>query len=120
MDVHKILKNQQPEGELSLFKGVNQMVFCAPIYWSGPVVNVSAKPDSDSIFDYWELDSVNVGSVNPYIITMNSIHALQAFFAPAQRTVLVTGVVPFGTVAVQGSGYNDGIEVTRANQGSYT
>jgi hypothetical protein len=50
---------------------------------AGTLVPVTATPNSGYIFDHWELDGVNVGSVNPYTVTMNKDHTLKAVFASA-------------------------------------
>lgn len=52
-------------------------------YWcdKGSSVNVLAQPFIPSWeFDHWELDGVNVGSQNPYTVTMNAPHTLTAVF----------------------------------------
>ncbi len=54
----------------------------AHLYSSGTNVPVTANPDTGYIFDHWELDSMNVGSDNPYTVTMNDDHALHAVFKP--------------------------------------
>jgi len=45
------------------------------------VVEVDAIPDSGYMLDHWELDTVDVGSADPYSVTMNQDHALTAVFA---------------------------------------
>lgn len=49
-------------------------------YGYGTMVSVSAIPNAGYTFDHWVLDSVNVGSANPYVVTMNENHTLQALF----------------------------------------
>lgn len=50
-------------------------------YGYGTVVPVTAIPDPGYNLDHWELDTVNVGTANPYSVTMNQNHTLKAFFA---------------------------------------
>jgi hypothetical protein len=50
-------------------------------YVQGSVIPVQAAPSNGYHFDHWELDTVNVGSANPYSVTMNNNHALNASFA---------------------------------------
>jgi len=49
-------------------------------YASGSSVEVTAIPDTDYVFDHWELDSVDVGSANPYTVLMDEDHTLEAVF----------------------------------------
>ena len=51
-------------------------------YTANQTVQVIAIPDTGYLFDYWELDSVNVGSANPYTLLMDKNHTLKAFFSP--------------------------------------
>jgi hypothetical protein len=48
------------------------------VYPSGTNVLVTATPQSGYNFDHWELDGLNVGSTNPYTVTMNANHTLHA------------------------------------------
>lgn len=50
-------------------------------YGYGTMVSVSEIPNVGYTFDHWVLDSVNVGTANPYVVTMNENHTLQALFA---------------------------------------
>ena len=52
-------------------------------YAAGSYVEVRAIPDYDYVFDHWELDGVNVGSDNPYVVLMDEDHTLKAVFSPA-------------------------------------
>ena len=45
-------------------------------------VAVTASADSSWTFSHWILDSVNVGSTNPYTVTMDDDHSLTAVFEP--------------------------------------
>jgi hypothetical protein len=73
------------------------------VYVSGTVVNVTAMANTGYVFDHWELDSVNVGSGNPYSVLMNQNHLLNATFvtqlsvtiSPADSTIPLGGSVIF-------------------------
>jgi len=58
-------------------------------YWydTGSSVPVTATPASGYAFDYWVLDGNNVGSSNPYSVTMNGAHSLEAKFKVATVTI---------------------------------
>lgn len=47
-------------------------------YVVGSSINVTISSDIDYSFDHWELDSVNVGSANPYTVLMDKNHTLKA------------------------------------------
>ncbi|MFZ2095834.1 MAG: S8 family serine peptidase [Anaerolineales bacterium] len=49
-------------------------------YEEGAEVAVAANAASGWEFDHWQLDSENVGSSNPYTVTMNADHTLTAVF----------------------------------------
>jgi len=51
-------------------------------YTANSSVQVTAIPDANYLFDYWELDSINVGSANPYAVLMDKNHTLKAVFLP--------------------------------------
>jgi parallel beta-helix repeat protein len=51
-------------------------------YTANSTVQVTATPNTGYLFDHWELDSVNVGSANPYSVLMNKNHVLKAVFSP--------------------------------------
>jgi len=53
------------------------------VYSSGTNVPVTAIPKGGYQFDHWELDSVGVGSANPYTVTMSDDHTLHAVFKQA-------------------------------------
>jgi len=58
----------------------------------GGEITVTATPNSGWKFDHWILDSVNVGSENPYTVVMDTPHSLTAvFLAEFDLTVSVTG-----------------------------
>jgi len=52
-------------------------------------VSVTAIPNSGYVLDHWELDGVNVGASNPYIVTMNANHSLNATFKLAAVNVAI-------------------------------
>jgi pimeloyl-ACP methyl ester carboxylesterase len=56
---------------------------------AGEVVTVRAFQYSEYQFDHWELDTVSVGSINPYSVTMNTAHTLRAVFgvSSSQRPI---------------------------------
>lgn len=51
-------------------------------YTANSVVHVLGIPNANYLFDHWELDSVNVGSANPYTVIMDKDHTLKAVFSP--------------------------------------
>jgi len=55
----------------------------AHVYPSGTNVPITAIPYTGYQFHHWELDSVGVGSANPYTVTMNDDHTLDAVFEEA-------------------------------------
>ncbi|MFP3985038.1 MAG: PKD domain-containing protein [Candidatus Bathyarchaeia archaeon] len=59
-------------------------------YDSGAIVSVMAIPDMYYLFDCWELDSANVGSANPYNVTMDTAHTLHAIFVRDTSTLTIT------------------------------
>jgi hypothetical protein len=59
-------------------------------YSCGSNVSITAFPDSCYQFDHWELDGSNVGSANPYTVTMKSNHTLQAVFVIINYTLTIT------------------------------
>ena len=49
-------------------------------YDTNSVIGVQAIPDNSHIFLYWLVDGFNVGSTNPYFITMDTNHTIEAIF----------------------------------------
>lgn len=47
-------------------------------YATGSLVQVTAIPNANYTLDHWELNGGNVGSANPYTVTMNQNHTLKA------------------------------------------
>jgi len=59
-------------------------------YTACSTVQVTAIPSSGYVFDHWELNGTNVGSVNPYTLYMDNNYNLKAFFAPAPAPLTVS------------------------------
>jgi len=51
-------------------------------YTANSLVQVTAIPSINYLFDHWELDSINVGLANPYTVLMDKNHMLKAVFSP--------------------------------------
>jgi hypothetical protein len=65
-------------------------------YDEGSTVSVDAQPSTGWTLDHWELDGVNVGTADPYTVTMDTAHTLTAVFVEVpptqhQLTIGVTG-----------------------------
>jgi hypothetical protein len=58
-------------------------------YPAGFTVPVNASAYAKYLFSHWELDGLNVGSANPYTITMNENHTLRAVFSPAPAGLFI-------------------------------
>jgi len=54
-------------------------------YTTNSTVQVTAIPEADYLLDHWELDSINMGSANPYTVTMDENHTLKAVFSPVAQ-----------------------------------
>jgi len=78
-------------------------------YDAGTTVSVTAIPDTYYLFDHWELDSVNVGSDNPYNVTMDTAHTLHAVFVYSPTTYYLTVKTdPPSVTTISGEGwYNE-------------
>jgi thermitase len=87
-------------------------------YIANSSVQVTAIPDVNYVFDHWELDGVNIGSENPVNVMMNKDYTLHAVFVYGTFDVAVTDVALYKSVVAQG--YSMRINVTVANQGSFT
>jgi hypothetical protein len=70
------------------------------VYASGSSVPVTATTNTNYVLDYWELDGSNVGSANPYTVTMNQNHTLKAFFKPAPSPLSVTTSPSEATISI--------------------
>ncbi len=60
-------------------------------YTADSSVQVTAIPDTNYSLDHWELDGVNIGLANPYIILMDKNHTLKAIFSPSPPPLPVGG-----------------------------
>jgi len=108
-------------------------------YTAASSVKVTAIPEADYIFDHWELDSVNVGSANPYTVLMNKNHTLKAIFtysppppplsvsiSPVSASILVgdplsfTSTVSGGTPPYTYQWYSNSVSVPGATLSSWT
>jgi hypothetical protein len=81
-------------------------------YTQGTSLNVTATPASGWTFDHWELDGTNIGSVNPYTVTMNVNHKLKASFISnaggsdgglsghPQETLAVAAMLVIGAITI--------------------
>jgi parallel beta-helix repeat protein len=106
-------------------------------YTANSTVQVTAIPAANYLFDYWELDSANVGSANPYSVLMDKNHALKAVFALippplsasisplsasilAGQSVTFTSTVSGGYTPYSYQWYLNGNPVSGANSASWT
>ncbi len=80
-------------------------------YDSGTTVSVLAIPNTHYLLDHWELDSANVGSSNPYNVTMNAAHTLHVVFVfsppPVPTYYLTVGTDPSAVTSIAGEGWYD-------------
>jgi hypothetical protein len=70
-------------------------------YTANSTVQVTAIPEANYLFEYWEMDSVNVGSANPYTVLMDKNHTLKAVFSliPSPLSVSISPLsasIPMG------------------------
>ena len=61
-------------------------------YTVNSTVQVTAIPEANYLFDYWELDDANVGSANPIEVLMDSDHSIQAVFAQVTHQLTITSI----------------------------
>ncbi len=66
-------------------------------YDAGTVIGAAAIADPGYRLNYWELDGVNVGASNPYSVTMDANHSLQAMFSPLSIYTLAITASTGGT-----------------------
>jgi parallel beta-helix repeat protein len=66
-------------------------------YADGTIAEVTAIPNINYTFTYWELDGLNAGSDNPIEVLMDSNHTLHAVFTPAPYYELTISTTPGGT-----------------------
>ena len=105
-------------------------------YSPGSSVQVTAVPSTNYVLNYWSLDGANVGSANPYTVSMNNNHTLEAVFEsippivvsinPMSTTVslgqavVFTSTVSAGTAPYSYQWYLDGNSVPGATSSSWT
>jgi parallel beta-helix repeat protein len=106
-------------------------------YTANSTVQVTAIPAANYLFEYWELDGVNVGSANPYSVTMDKGHTLKAVFSPippplsasisplsasilAGQSVTFTSTVSGGYTPYSYQWYLNGNPVSGATSASWT
>jgi PKD repeat protein len=106
-------------------------------YTVNSTVQVTAIPNIGYLFDYWELDSANVGSANPYSVLMNKNHTLKAVFSLippplsasisplsasilAGQSVTFTSTVSGGYTPYSYQWYLNGAPVSEATSASWT
>jgi hypothetical protein len=61
-------------------------------YGYGTLVPVTATANAGYMFDHWTLDAAPVGAANPYTVTMDQNHTLEAFFKPVPPPSPVGGL----------------------------
>jgi len=77
-------------------------------------VQVRATANANYFFDHWELDTVNVGSTNPYTVLMDANHTLKAVFVPITvegTKIFVDPPEIFDPTMLPGSTFNINISV---------
>jgi len=110
-----------PTHILTISAGENGTVFPLPGTYTcsaNSTVQVIAIPHEGYALDYWELDSINVGSANPYTVLMQANHTVNAVFRLGLYDVAVTDVV--ASRPIVGEGYGLNINLTVANSGDFT
>jgi hypothetical protein len=94
------------------------------LYNIGINVSVTATPDTCCIFfDCWELDGINIGSANPYLVLMDNNHTLHAVFVQINYTLTITATAG-GTTSPAPSIYTyaagSSVQVTASPNTDYT
>jgi hypothetical protein len=87
-------------------------------YNAGSIIQITATPNTDYTLDYWKLDGINIGTINPISLTMDGNHTLQAVFRVGFHNIVIANIKSSKTVV--GQGYNVNIRVTIVNHGDYT
>jgi hypothetical protein len=77
----------------------------------GSVPSITAIPSSGYYLDHWLLDGVNVGSSNPYSVTMNANHTLEAMFGSLTQW--------FGNPGFETGDYTDWLETYQIIESSF-
>jgi len=81
------------------------------VYHNWTLASVTAIKNAGYEFDHWELDTVDVGTNNPYQVLMNQNHTLKAVFvpslsvtiSPADTTIYLGGSVSFSSSVAGGT-----------------
>jgi hypothetical protein len=69
--------------------GVTDPLPGAYSYPSGSSVQVNANPNENYVFDHWELNNVNAGPTNPYVVLIDKNQTLKAFFSSAPAGFII-------------------------------
>jgi len=80
--------------QITTVGGTTNPVPGSHVYDSGATIQVNAIPNSGYVFDHWVLDNINVGATNPYTVTMNANHNLQAIFKAGVNYTLTVNSTP--------------------------
>jgi hypothetical protein len=83
-------------------------------YEEGTVVPVTAYPASGWMLDHWLLDTVDVGTANPYSVTMDADHTLEAVFAeipPTQPRIFVSPPEIIDPTMIPGTSFSIDIQI---------
>ena len=81
------------------------------VYQDGTHVGVTGTKNPGYEFDHWQLDTVDVGTANPYDVLMNQNHTLKAVFvpelsvsiSPGSATILLGNSVSFSSNVAGGT-----------------
>jgi subtilisin family serine protease len=95
----------------------------ARAYDYGTNVTVTAAPNTNYRFEFWELDGSDAGSANPKTILMDDNHELKAYFSQIDHTLAVSAT-PGGTTTPKAGTYTyingSAVEVSAVpNEGYY-
>jgi len=131
-----------PSGVTFTVDGVTRATPWSGTYSEGASVGL-VMPETHTVgeanyhFEYWELDSVNVGSANPYTVLMDKNHTLKAVFSPIPpplsasisplsasilvgQSVTFTSTVSGGYAPYSYQWYLDGAPVSGATSNTWT
>ncbi len=67
-------------------------------YTQSSLVQVTAFPDSQYLFDHWELDGVNVGWANPITVQMDTSHTIVPLFVQVLPPSMMISIFSDGTI----------------------
>jgi len=84
-------------------------------YTENSTVEVTAIPDAGYLFDYWELDGVNIGSANPFSVNINRDIILKAVFTAIPPPISVS-INPLSASILVG----ESVTFTSTVSGGYT